>query len=297
MPQEMQLPTLLSSSPDAFANMKYPARALLLMRANMNYLARDAFANTKYPTCLSSHSDGDTGVTSIEIRDAEVTGAMKDKDETWGNQLLRDTMTTAGTSKTADASCGRQRIVSPDDVRRVLRMNDLVHAVKKAWDPKRHHRNQKPMLLEEVPSPTSCKHEPDTLTCWSLSGMQKLFSALKLPWGTSLHYPSQRRICKDELKSSQEDSAVPSVALLKLSAADLHMLEVIEQATGKPWYRESYSCFPKPKAHVAKKCATMWSRPLHAMSLSSTRSPFFAMSLPPASKRGLLSTNMLLLDL
>jgi hypothetical protein len=132
-------------------------------------------------------------------------------------------------------------------------MDNLVLAVKKAWAPKRHHRhvslqNQKPMLLEEVPSPKACKHEPNTTTCCSLTGMKKLLSVLRLPWGHLWYGKSESR--------KEDSAAVPSVELLKLSTRDLHMLEAIEQSTGKPWYRESYSSFPKPKAHVGKKCAT-----------------------------------------
>merc|ERR1719316_2453003 len=111
------------------------------------------------------------------------------------------------------------------------------------------------MLLEEVPSATSCKHDPDTITCYSLSGMKKLLSVFGLPWD----HPSAGHVQCDKPKSRKEDSAVPSVALLKLSAEDLHMLKVIEEATEKPWYRQSYSSFPKPKAHdivVKKPCMT-----------------------------------------
>jgi hypothetical protein len=215
MSQEMEYPTLLSSHPDAFANTKYPT----FLSSHQHY--REDWLKTKHP-------DGDTGATMTKVGDTGATGAVED---TWSNQILGGTTTTAAKSKTADAASVRVPIVHPDDVHRLLRMNDLVRSVKKAWAPKSRRR-----LLEEVLPARSCKDELDTITCCSLGGMKKLFSGLRLPWA---------RPC-----------ASPSDAPLELSVKDLHMLKTVEKATGKPWYRQSYSSFPKPKAHVAKKCAT-----------------------------------------
>merc|ERR1739848_524998 len=112
---------------------------------------------------------------------------------TWSSLIL------GATTTTDTVEC-----IRPDHVRRILRMNNLVHAVKKAC-PKSHHRHvhlkhEKPML-EEVPSPTSCKNGPDTMTCCSLAAMKKLLSALRLPWG---------HLWYDEPESRKEDSAAPS---------------------------------------------------------------------------------------
>merc|ERR1719161_1189923 len=147
----------------------------------------EQFANIKYPTLLSSHRDGETRATMTKVGDTGATGAIE---STWGNQISGVTTTTAGKSKTldaVDASSVRLPIVHPNDVHRCLRMNDMVHAVRKAWAPKGHHRhvslqNQKRILLEEVRPTTSCKHELATTTCCSLSGMKKLFSVFMLPW-------------------------------------------------------------------------------------------------------------------
>jgi len=94
------------------------------------------------------------------------------------------------------------------------------------------------------------------VTCCSLSGMKKLFSGLRLPWGHPAAGASPQYHVQHDKPKSPNESAVPSVALLELSGDDLHILEAIEEATGKPWYRQSYSSFPKPKGYVAKKCAT-----------------------------------------
>jgi len=223
MSQEMEYPTLLCHHPDEFANIKYP-------------------------TLLSSHLDGETGDTMTKVGDTGGTEAIQ---STWGNQIPGVTTTTAGKSKTldaVDASSVRLPIVHPNDVHQVLRMNDMVHAVRKAWAPKGHHRhvslqNHKPILLKEVPPTTSCKHElatTDCTTCCSLSGMKKLFSVFMLPWGhhgarISLELEDPRTdlrrghfpwlVQHDEPESRNEDSV----------------------ATGKPLDCETYSRFPKTK--------------------------------------------------
>jgi len=245
-----------------------------------------------------------------------VTGAIED------SQLLAVTTTTAEKNKTVDTSSVRLPVVHPNDVHRVLRMNDLVRAVKKAWYPKSHHRhvslqNQKPLLLKDVPSPTSCKRTLDTITCCSLSGMKKLFSALRPCHLEGDTGATSTTVGDTEVTGAIEDSQILAVTtttaeknktvdtssvrlpvvhpndvhrVLRMndlvhavkkarapknhhrhvgydkpescerdSAGDLHMVKALEQATEKPWYRQSYSSFPKPKAHdivVKKPCMT-----------------------------------------
>jgi len=224
MSQEMEYPTLLCHHPDEFANIKCP-------------------------TLLSSHLDGETGATMTKVGD---TGATVES--TWGNQILGVATTTAGTSKTmdaVDASSVRLPIVHPNDVNRVLRMNDMVHAVRKAWAPKGHHRHvnlqiHKPICLEEVCPTTSFKHELATTTCCSLSGMKKLFSVFMLRWG---HHGADASLELEDIRTDLRRGHFP----FHVQHDEPESRNEDSVTTGKPWYRESYSRFPKRK-YAANKC-------------------------------------------
>merc|ERR1719473_2587301 len=125
-------------------------------------------------------------------------------------------------------------------------MNDMVHAVSKAWAPKGHHRhlslqNRKPVLLEEVPPATSCKHElANTTTCCSLSDMKKLFSVFMLPWG---HHRARASLELEDMRTDLRRGHFPW--LVQHDEPESRNEDSV--ATGEPYYRESYSSFPKTK--------------------------------------------------